>query len=99
VCRSFDPSDKQQALNSAQEWANVQNAESQKTPMQTALQNAGKAFNAHNAQIEAQKADPNATPESVTAGAVRHMLSNLPKIILACMLMYPSLRVRSYFCR
>jgi hypothetical protein len=79
VCRSFDPANKQQVLNSAQEWANAQNAESQKTPMQNALQNAGKAFNAHNAQIEAQKADPNATPESVTAGAVRHMPSNPTK--------------------
>lgn len=41
--------------------------------MQNALKNAGKIMNAANAQINAQKDDPNATPETVAAGAVSYL--------------------------
>lgn len=68
--RAFDPSNREAVLASAQAWARQKNAENNETPMQTALKNAGKIMNAANAQINAQKDDPTATPETVAAGAV-----------------------------
>eukprot|EP00884_Botryococcus_braunii_P012480 jgi/Botrbrau1/21232/Bobra.39_2s0031.1 len=75
---SFDPTNQQQVLNAAQAWASQKNAQNNETPLQTALLNAGKILNAANDQINAQKDDPTATPETVAAGAAYRLTGAQP---------------------